>query len=429
MDQISRRTFIQEAGQGLAASAAVATLARTAKAEPGRRLRHAIIGCGGMARRHAAGFSSFADVEVVALCDVDPERFAQVEEQLPAGSKPVRFDDFRRLLEDQNIDSVSVTTPDHWHTPVAIAALNAGKNVYVEKPCCHTIAEGRLLARTAEQSGKCVQHGTQARSAEGIRTAVAFLREGRIGKVRFAKAINHQLRGPIGREPETEPPPGANYDLWLGPAPVHAFTKNRWHYNWHWCWDYGCGDLGNDGIHQVDQARWGLGAGLPKAVSASGGQLFYDDDHETPDTQVVTFEYDTCYLVYEMRLWTDYPLEGHDNGVVFYGDNGTIEIGRTGCYMTRIGEEKTQIGAGTDFGANVRNFVDCVLAGTPDKLNAPISEAVTSAVLCHLGNIATRVDRKLHFDVEKWECTGDPQATALFSKAYRAGYELPGVNG
>jgi len=208
---------------------------------------------------------------------------------------------------------------------------------------------------------------------------------------------------------------------------VRPFTRNRWHYNWHWHWDYGTGDMGNDGIHQIDEARWGLGVGMPNAVSASGGQLFYDDDHETPDTQVVTYEYDDCYLLFEMRLWTDYPLEGHDNGVVFYGDKGILEIGRRGCELTLKGEPRKALSGGADFDANLRNFLDCVKANDPSKLNAPITEGYISATLCHLGNIATRVGRKLNFDAERLVCIGDGEATELLTREYREGYELPTV--
>jgi len=407
------------------ASAAALTL--SAKAAPSERVRHAVVGAGGMGRSHARNFDSFEDCEVVAVCDVDPERRAQAAGELAEPERVRQVEDFRTILDDPEIDTVSVATPDHWHTPVALAALLAGKHVYVEKPCSHNVREGVLLAQTAQKLAKCVQHGTQARSGQGIRDAVAFLREGNLGKVRMAKAINHQLRGPIGRAPETDPPPGVNYDLWLGPAPQHAFTKNRWHYNWHWFWDYGTGDIGNDGVHQLDEARWGLGVGLPNAVSASGGQLFYDDDHETPDTQVVTYEYDDCYLLFEMRLWTNYPLEGHDNGVIFYGDKGTVEVSRHGCDVTFIGEPKKHLGGGADLEANMRNFLDCVKGNDPSGLNAPISEGTLSAALCHLGNVATRVGRRLRFDPAKAECIDDADANRLLAREYRKGYELPDV--
>jgi len=427
MSECSRRTFLKSAGGGVLASTSLLALSGTSQATAAGRVRHAVIGLGGQGRHHAKAFASLDDCDVAAVCDVDPKRRARAAKELPNTERVEQVEDFRAILDDPQIDSVSVATPDHWHASIALAAMKAGKHVYVEKPCCHNVHEGVLLVEAARRYGVCVQHGTQSRSGEGIREAVRFMREGNLGKVRMAKAINHQLRPPIGRAPETDPPPGVNYDLWLGPAPVRPFTRNRWHYNWHWFWDYGTGDMGNDGIHQVDQARWGLGVGLPKAVTAAGGQLFYDDDHETPDTQVVTFEYDDCYLMYEMRLWTDYKMEGHDNGTIFYGDKGVLEIGRRGCEVTFIGEPKKLIGGGADFGANARNFVECVKRRDPSGLNSPISEGAMSATLCHLGNIATRVGRKLQFDAANCTFVGDEEASRLLSREYREGYELPEV--
>ena len=244
-------------------------------------------------------------------------------------------------------------------------------HVYVEKPCSHNLRESHLLVKAAREHKKCVQHGTQRRSSARLKAAVQALRDGVIGKVLAAKAINHQLRQPIGREPVSTPPPGVNYDLWLGPAPKHAFTRNRWHYNWHWYWDYGCGDLGNDGIHQVDMARWGLGVDYPKAVVCSGGQLFYDDDHETPDTQTVIYEYDRCQLIYEMRLWTDYPMEGHDNGTIFYGTEGSMEDGRSGVKVimkdgSAVGWPAAGVGPGPPMD----------IAGQPHELHRPRDASV-----------------------------------------------------
>lgn len=412
---------------GSAAAQVLLSGVSTSHAAAGAPIRHAVIGVGGQGSSHAKAFSACDDCEVVAVCDVDEGRLNRLAAALPNGDRVRKSADFRDILADESLDTVSIATPDHWHTPIALAALKAGKHVYVEKPCSHNVREGLLLAAAAEKTGLCVQHGTQYRSTASTREAVQRLRDGAIGKVRAAKAINHQFRAPIGREPDSDPPPGVNYDLWLGPAPLRPFSKNRFHYNWHWHWDYGTGDIGNDGIHQVDVARWGLGVGLPKAVSASGGQLFYEDDHETPDTQVVTFEYDECYLIFEMRLWTDYLLEGHDNGVVYYGDKGKVEVGRNGTRITMIDGKTEEFGTGPDLAANVRNFLDCVKANDPSRLNAPISEGAISASLCHLGNIATRVSRKLHLDWDKAECIGDAEATAMFTRDYRKGYELPEV--
>lgn len=419
MAALTRRTFIR----GVAASAVLAA-GTSAKAAPSERVRHAVIGLGGQGRRHARGFAANPDCDVVAIADVDPERLEKAAAELPNASTVRQVDDFRRIIDDTGIDSVSIATPDHWHTPMAIMALKAGKHVYVEKPCCHNVHEGLVLERIAAETGKCVQHGTQSRSGQGIIDAVAFMREGNLGTLRMAKAINHQFREPIGRAPVTEPPADVNYDVWLGPAPEHAFTQNRWHYNWHWFWDYGTGDIGNDGIHQVDVARWGLGVQLPNVVTASGGQLFYDDDHQTPDTQVVTFEYRDCYLLFEMRLWTNYPMEGHDNGVVFYGDKGKVEVGREGSFVTYIGEEPEKIGGTHDFEANLRNFLDALKADDPSKLNAPISEGAVSATLCHYGNVATRVGERLEINPET-RVTNSEKANALLKREYREPYVVP----
>ncbi len=425
MSHTSRRTFLTTAGSGIAGVAGILTTASNVKASPSERVQHAVIGLGSQGRRHARTFAELENCDLVAICDVDPARREKSASEISDGKRIKKRDRFQEILEDSSIDSVSVATPDHWHTPIALAALMAGKHVYIEKPCCHNVYEGRVLRAAAAEFGKCVQHGTQSRSGDGIREAVRFLREGGLGEVRMAKAINHQLRGPIGRAPVAQVPPGVNYDLWTGPAAKHPFTANRWHYKWHWFCDYGSGDMGNDGIHQLDVARWGLGVKYPTVTNATGGQLFYHDDHETPDTQTVVFEYDNCHLVYEMRLWTDYKLEGHDNGTIFYGDKGILEIGRRGCEVTLIGKETKRLGSGDDFNENVKNFVACVKTDDPKNLNSPIEEGVISSILCHLGNISTRVGRRIRYDPSTGKIGGDEEANVLLARKYRSGYELP----
>jgi predicted dehydrogenase len=240
----------------------------------------------------------------------------------------------------------------------------------------------------------------------------------------MAKAINSQRRGEIGRQPDTETPPNVHYDLWLGPAPKKPFNVNRFHYKWHWWWDYGTGDTGNDGIHQIDIARWALGVELPGAVSCSGGQLWYDDDHETPDTQIATFEYDGVYLVYEMRLWTPYPHEGHENGNIFYGDNGKVSIGRDGWQVTFKDGKR---GPGGDRGddSHIENFIKAVRSRKISDLNADVEVGHHSAALCHMANIAMRVGRRLKFDSKREQFIDDAEANTYLTKHYRKGYELP----
>ncbi len=423
MYTLDRREFIHTTAALGAAAALGAGSAQGAE----KRVRHAVIGTGGQGQNHAKLFDGLDNCEVVGLCDVDPKRLEEARGRVKKAKDVKLTTDFHEILADASIESVSIATCDHWHTPVALHALKAGKHVYVEKPCSHNVREGFALVAAAQKTGKCVQHGTQSRSSEGIQAAVEYLRSGKLGTVRAAKAINHQYRDRIGRAPESTPPAGVNYDVWTGPAPLRPFTENRWHYNWHWFWDYGCGDIANDGVHQIDVARWGLGVTYPKRVVAAGGQLFYDDDHETPDTQMVTYEYDGCYLIYEMRLWTDYPLEGHENGNVFYGDNGRLDIGREGCIVTLKGERPKKLGDGADTGKHMQNFINAVAANDPSKLNAPISEGAISAALCHLGNVATRVGRPLEFDAGEVKCAGDREATKMLGREYRRGYELPQV--
>jgi len=399
--------------------------ARIARAENGR-VRFAVLGLS-RGQSLAQTLAGFEDCDLRMVCDLDPRRLEAAHAELPNADRIKAVTHHDAVLEDPEVDAVIIATPDHWHAPLSLMALQAGKHVYVEKPCSHNVHESAALVRAAETTGLCVQHGTQSRSGGGIQAAFAYLEEGHLGKIRLAKAINHQLRNPIGRAPVEEPPAGVDYDLWTGPAPLRPFTQNRWHYNWHWLWDFGGGDIVNDGIHQLDVARWGLGVGYPREITAPGGQLFYDDDHETPDTQMVTYQYDDVFLVYEMRLWTNYALEGHDNGVIFYGDKGRLDVGRRGSIVYPLEGDPRRLGGSGDLPAHLRNFVDCIKTNNPAGLNAPMREAAISSDLCHLANIATRVGRPVRFDPENLVCTGDDEATALLRRSYRTGYELPEI--
>jgi predicted dehydrogenase len=388
-------------------------------------LRVAVVGFNGQGGGHIGRFHNSAGVRVVALCDVDEKvLYRKVEEFKKRNEKVGAYIDYRKMLEDKSIDIVSIATPDHQHVPVAAHSVVAGRDVYVEKPLSHTIAEGRLLVNLARKHGKIVQHGTQSRSLEGFMDAIEYMKSGKLGKIRMAKAINSQRRSKIGRKPDTSTPPHVHYDLWLGPAPKRPFNINRYHYKWHWWWDYGTGDTGNDGVHQIDIARWGLGVELPKAVTCSGGQLWYDDDHETPDTQIATFEYDDVYLMYEMRLWTPYPHEGHDNGNIFYGDNGKISMGRSGWQVTFKDGKKGPGGSRGD-GSHIGNFLQAVRSRKVSDMNADVEAGHCSAALCHMANIAMRIGRRLKFDVNREQFIDDVEANRYLTKQYRRGYELP----
>ena len=385
----------------------------------------AVAGINGRGQGLIGSFHNTPGVRVVALCDVDKNVLdREVKKFKDRNEKIDPYNDFRQMLKDKSLDVVCIATPDHWHVPLAASSVIAGKDVYVEKPLSHTISEGRLLVNLARKHRRIVQHGTQSRSYESFMDAVEYMQSGKLGKIRMAKAINSQFRGPIGRVPDSQTPPGVNYDLWLGPAPKRPFNLNRYHYKWHWFWDYGTGDTGNDGVHQLDIARWGLGVKLPDAVSCSGGQLFYDDDHQTPDTQVAAFEYDDVFLMYEMRLWCPYSLEGHDNGNIFYGDKGTVSIGRKGWQVTFKDGSKGPAGLrGRD--THTLNFINAVRSRNAGDLNADVEVGHYSATLCHLANIAMRIGRRLKFNAARERFIDDAQANAYLTKQYRKGYELP----
>ncbi|MHC4425845.1 MAG: Gfo/Idh/MocA family oxidoreductase [Planctomycetota bacterium] len=421
MRGLTRRDFVKSSAVAGAALAVPFSRARGAN----DTIRVGVAGIRGRGGGLANEFNDLEGVRLVALCDVDSKILdKRVKEFKDRNTNVVGYGDYRRMLEDKSINVVAIATPDHWHVPIAAASVVAGKDVYVEKPLSHTIAEGRLLVNLARKHGRMVQHGTQSRSDTGLMEAVEYMRSGELGKIRMAKAINCQLRGSIGRAADSEAPAHVNYELWLGPAPRRPFSDNRYHYNWHWHWDYGTGDTGNDGVHQIDIARWGLGVEMPNAVSCSGGQLFYDDDHETPDTQIATFEYDDVYLMYEMRLWTPYPHEGHDNGNIFYGDKGKVSIGRKGWQVTfRNGKEGP--GGSREGRSHAENFIKAVRSRKASDLHANVEVGHHSAVLCHMANIAMRVGRRLKFDTGQERFIGDAKANTYLTKKYRKGYELP----
>jgi predicted dehydrogenase len=421
MEKISRRKFVK-----LQAAAGVASLF------PGSRILGAndrigvgVIGVRGRGRSHIAMFQAQQNVEVRGLCDVDKQMLDRELNKLrDQGAEVTGYRNFHHLLDNPAIDVVAIATPDHWHVPMAASAILSGKDVYVEKPLSHTIAEGRYLVDIARKHRRMVQHGTQSRSMPNIRNAIDYLRSGKLGTIRMAKAINCQLREPIGRQPDSAVPAHVDYDMWLGPAPERPFNLNRFHYNWHWFWDYGTGDTGNDGAHQLDIARWGLDVAAPNAVSCSGGQLFYRDAHETPDTQIATFEFDHAYIMFEMRLWTPYPQEGHDNGNIFYADDGLMSIGRKGWQVTF---KDGSLGPGEPRGQedHAGNFIAAVRSRNRTTLTADVESGHQTSVLCHLANISMRVGRKLLYDSKAEQFIEDTEANGLLRKTYREGFELP----
>ena len=424
----SRRSFLQNAGASVAASA-VLKHSQSYGATASERVRVGVIGCGTQGGAHIRSLSGLKGAQIVYVADIDRDRLSKAENE-SGGAKGVS--DFRRILDDQSIDAVTIATPDHWHVPVALLALAAGKHVYVEKPCSHNIREGQLLVAATKKTGKVVVQGTQSRSSPSIQQAIKLLRDGVIGDVLIAKCWNWQLRKNIGHANPSAPPAGVDYDTWVGPAEWLPFQANRFHYNWHWWYNFGCGDLGNDGIHEFDYALWGLGVeSHPSFVTAAGGKYFFDDDQQFPDTMQVTFEYpgdgkigSRRMLIYEQRLWsTSYPYNV-DGGAEYIGTTGKMFLSKRGKFEIR-GDRNQPLDVKLDgspkcnVAENQQNWIDCIRTGGLPNANVDIAHRTATAA--HLGNIAIRVGRALHFDPKKEQIIGDDEASNLTSRNYRDG--------
>jgi predicted dehydrogenase len=381
---------------------------------------------------HLNWFATQKDVQVVYVCDPDEGRrnsAARTVEKL-SGKAPQAVADMRRVFEDKAVDGVVIATPDHWHGPATILACDAGKHVYVEKPCAHNIREGRLMIEAARRNNRVVQVGTQSRSTPHVRKAMELLHGGAIGEVLVSKAWNSQLRANIGKEKPSDPPAGFDYDLWTGPAPMTPFQKNCQHSWWRWFYNFGTGDAGNDGVHDIDLARWGLGVEThPVAVSATGGKFFFDDDQQFPDTMYVSYDYAPDaktgrrrQLIYEHRIWSPYVQENAENGNAFYGTKGMMILSKGGgwkLYGPR-NELKEEMKGSVDTAAHERNFLDCIRNG--QRPAADIEVGHLSTALAHLGNIAVRTGRMLRFDPAAEKITGDEEAGKLVRRAYREGH-------
>jgi predicted dehydrogenase len=426
------------------------------------RVRVAICGLRGRGRDHLQNYAQIPKVQIAAVCDIDEtvlsQRLAQMDSmKLP---KPATYSDVRKLLEDKSIDAISIATPNHWHSLMGIWACQAGKDVYVEKPCSHNLWEGKQLVKAAERYNRIVQHGTQIRSAAAVREAVEKMRNGLVGDLYMARGLCFKWRDTIGRAPVQDVPSGVDYDLWTGPAPKHAFTKNRFHYNWHWFWSYGNGDLGNQGVHQVDLARWGMGLGFPTKVSAMGGHFMFDDDQETPNDLNCSFEFTSPdgrprLITFEVRHW----ITNHEAGIgtevlgvpnsqksgagvkpgprntvgnLFYGSKGYLATGDEDAttyrvWLGRNQDEQRAVHGGSERD-HFQNFIDCVVSRNKAALNAPIQEGHISCGLVHLANASYRLGRTLHFNPDTQEVIGDEEAAILLrdgDRHYRGPFVVP----
>lgn len=431
MDQLNRRTFLKDSARAAAAGAAgVTLLSRNAvKAAPSERVTVCVVGIRGRGRGLATNLAGLKNAHITHLCDVNTEYFGPIGKAISAiqQSDPKPEQDLRRILDNKSIDAIVVATPDHWHALATIWGCQAGKHVYVEKPISHNVFEGRQMVAAARKYNRTVQVGTQSRSVPHMRAAMDYLRSGKLGTIHMAKAWNSQLRRRVPAQPDGKAPDTLDWNIWQGPAPERAFNPNRYSYGWRWLWDYGTGDMGNDGVHDLDLARWGLGVETPASANATGGKLVFDGDiQETPDTQIVTFEFPKTkqLLVYEQRLWSPYHQEGYENGVAFYGTEGYLLLGRAGWKVVekrnKVVFEKTE--KFTDI-PHLDNFLECVKGNA--KPNCDIEEGYRSTLLAHLGNLSYRVGRPLKLDARAETIIGDDEAAKLLKRPGRKGFEIP----
>ena len=432
---LGRRNFLKSSGTAAAAMTA-ASYSQVIGAN--ERVQIACIGVRGRGRAHIREFARDKRSEVAAVVDIDQavaERAAQQTIEFQK-RKPVEYEDLRKMLENNSIDAVSVAAPNHWHALATIWSCQAGKDVYVEKPASHSIFEGRKMVEAARKYKRIVQVGHQSRSTQHKVRAIQLLKDGVIGKLYMARGLCFKRRKSIGAKSASPVPPGVNYDLWLGPSQELDFKENRFHYNWHWYWDFGNGDIGNQGVHEMDIARWGLGKEeLPPAVYSSGGHYIYPDDQQTPNTQTAVFEYPDSQIVFEVRgLLTGGEAGMQDPtgnmntvGNLFFGADGYMTVNGRG-FATYLGEKREpgpSMSSAGERGAHFANFLDAVKSRKHADLHCDVEEGHLSAALCHLANISYRTNRKLKFDAKSERFPGDDEANKLLKRDYREPFVVP----
>ena len=453
---ISRRDFLSKTGQAAAGAVAVGALAgcgvgqRVSSVGEGRvigandQINMAVIGIRSRGNQLANGFAQIPNVKIKTVCDIDENVLASQAAKFEEahGYMPAKEYDLRKVLEDKDIDAVAIAAPNHWHALATIWACQAGKHVYCEKPCSHNIWEGRKMIEASRKYDRLVQVGFQNRSISNVRQAMKFLHDGGIGEVYMARGLCYKPRNSFGLFPDSEVPRGVHYDLWLGPAPYRPFNKGRFHYNWHWHWDTGNGDIGNQGPHQFDVARWGLGEDEhPVKVCSMGGYFKFGDvcSQETANTQVATYEYsDGKILQFEVRgLYTNND-DGIGIGNLFYGTEGWMHVNGSNwkTFMGRKNEPGPSSSsaepaadplnlAGAGGGGHYGNFIAALRSGKREDQTCDIEVGYMSTVLPHLANISYRLGRCLKFDGKKEKFVNAKDADKMLTRKYRKPYVVP----
>ncbi len=441
----SRRKFLKQSSLALAGASLAATpLAAESllkSVAPSDKINFGVIGCNGMGWSNMRSALNMDEVQCVALCDVDQsvlDRRSNDVKNLRA-KKPKLYKDYRKLLENKKIDAVIVGTPDHWHCLPMVAALEAGKHVYVEKPLSNSIEECRVMLAAAKKHKKIVQVGQWQRSGTHYEKAIDVVRSGELGNIRLVKVWAYQgWMKPVPVKPDSTPPTGVDYDMWLGPAPKRAFNPNRFHFNFRWFWDYAGGLMTDWGVHEIDIALYAMNAVAPKSVMASGGKLAYPDDaSETPDTLQAVFEYDDFNMLWEHATGIDGGNYGRTEGIAFIGNNGTLVLNRGGWEVIPEMQNKDgmriykmdaipkQSRRGDYLNFHTQNFVSAIKNNAPETLKCGIETGSVAAINAHMGNVAFKTGRKVYWDADKGMFKNDSEANAMISATYHNGWELP----
>jgi len=452
MKSMNRRTFLRKT---TSASAGV-VVGQSVMAKPSKtyslndKINIAVIGIRSRGKDHYRALAKIPGVHIAVLCDIDQRLFPQAVKEVEelTGYKPKTVNDYHEVLSDDDIDAVSIATPNHWHALQTIWACQAGKDVYVEKPVSHTVVEGRKMVEAARKYGRVVQTGTQARSSIATLKAMDFITGGGLGDIYMTKGLCLKPRGSIGHVNNSEIPDGVNWDAFLGPAPYRPFNMNRFHYKWHWFWDTGNSDLGNQGIHQADIGRWALAKYThPVRIKGIGNYFIWNSDQETPNIQILEFEYeDGTILHFEVRGLGTNAEAGLRIGNLIFGSKGWMsmaseEVGKCETFYSDIklmesGFSSYKEEPGPVFSSgdpetsdsvlnHFTNFIECVRSRRWQDLNADILEGHLSSSLCHLGNIACRLKRTLRFNAHAETFVNDSEADSYLSKNYRSPYTLP----
>ena len=442
----SRRNFIKKSTAGSAMLFAGGILPHFSAKSYGNiigandNLKISMMGVNGRGTALAKNFAQQHNSEVIHVCDVDSRAISKCLNAIETRQKGKAkgYSDFRKSLEDKDVDVLVIAAPDHWHAPASILALQAGKHVYVEKPCSHNPNEGEILVNAAKKYGKIVQMGNQRRSWPNVMEGIEALKSGAIGRVYYGKGWYSNNRPSIGVGKNVAPPDWLDWELWQGPAPRKEFKDNLIHYNWHWHWHWGTGEALNNGTHMIDLLRWGMEVDYPSKVSSNGGRYRYQDDWETPDTQIINLDFDTgVSMSWEGRSCNGKPVEGSAVGVVFYGETGSMLIPGGNSYTIFdlkgkvVKEVNDEIKIDPRNATNpteqldalhIQNMFDAIHNGK--KLNSDVDSGHKSTLLVQLGNIAQRVGRSLEIDAENGHILNDKDAQKFWSRTYEKGWEV-----